>query len=55
MLKQKKAQGIIELISGITVIIGGVLVLFNFVNAGSLVVTVGLLFELIKIVIEKGF
>lgn len=54
-MHEKKSQiGVVELISGITIIIGGVMILFNMINGGSLVVTVGLLIELIKIVVKQG-
>ena len=35
--------------------VGGLLVAFGMVNLGSLIATLGLMMELIKLIIEKGF
>jgi len=53
--KNKKAQVVLlDIIAGGVIIVGGVLVTFGMINLGSLVATVGLLIELIKLVIQKG-
>ncbi|MEK6820632.1 MAG: hypothetical protein AABX71_02880 [Nanoarchaeota archaeon] len=51
----KKAQvDLLNLIFGIVVIAGGVVIVFNKVNLGSLIASIGLVFELIKIVVQRG-
>jgi len=51
----KKAQAdLLNIIFGIIVICGGVIIAFDKINLGSLIVSLGLVFELIKLVIQKG-
>ena len=54
-METRKAQlDILNIIFGIIVISGGIIIAFNKVNLGSLIVSLGLVFELIKLVIQKG-
>lgn len=51
----KKAQvDLLNIIFGIIVISGGIIIAFDKVNLGSLIASIGLVFELIKIVVQKG-
>lgn len=52
----KKAQSnyILDIIFGLIVISGGVLILFRYITLGSLITSIGLVFELIKTVVEQG-
>jgi len=51
----KKAQiDLLNVIFGLIVISGGVIIAFNRVNLGSLITSLGLVFELIKLVVQKG-
>ena len=53
--RSKKVQvDLLNIIFGIIVISGGIIIMFNRVNLGGLVVSIGLVFELIKLVVEKG-
>ena len=50
-----KAQvDLLNIIFGIIIISGGVIIMFNKINLGSLVASIGLVFELIKLVVQKG-
>ena len=50
-----KAQvDLLNIIFGIIVISGGVIIALNKVNLGSLIASIGLVFELIKLVVQKG-
>jgi len=53
-MDKKASIDVLNIIFGIIVIIGGVIIMFDKVNLGSLIASMGLVFELIKIVIEKG-
>jgi len=54
-MKGKKAQlDLLNIIFGIIVICGGIVITFNRINLGSLIVSIGLVFELIKLVVQKG-
>ncbi len=51
----KKAQiNLLDIIFGIIVICGGVIITFGKINLGSLITSMGLVFELIKLVVQKG-
>ena len=51
----KKGQmDLLNLIFGLVVICGGVVIAFGMVNLGSLVATAGLLLELVKLVVQRG-
>ena len=51
----KKGQmDLLNLIFGLVVICGGVVIAFGMVNLGSLIATVGLLLELVKLVVQRG-
>ena len=53
--RSKKVQvDLLNIIFGIIVISGGIIIMFNRVNLGGLVVSIGLVFELIKLVVDKG-
>lgn len=54
MLKKKAQIDIFDVLAGLIVIAGGVLITFSKVNIGSLFASLGLVFEIIKIVLEKG-
>ena len=54
MPKKKAQMDLLNVIFGIIVISGGVIIAIDKVNLGSLIATMGLLFELIKLVIQKG-
>ena len=50
-----KAQfDLLNIIFGLIVILGGVIIVFGKVNLGSLIAGLGLIFELIKVVVEQG-
>lgn len=53
-MNKKASIDVLNVIFGIIVMIGGVIIIFDRVNLGSLIASIGLVFELIKIVIEKG-
>ena len=53
-MSKKASVDILNVIFGIVVIMGGVMIMFDKINLGSLIASMGLVFELIKIVIEKG-
>ena len=54
-MKEKKAQiDLLNIIFGIIVICGGVIIAFGKINLGSLIISMGLVFELIKLVVQKG-
>ena len=51
----KKAQlDLLNIIFGIVVILGGVVIALGKINLGSLIASMGLVFELIKLVVQKG-
>ncbi len=51
----KRAQiDLLNIIFGIIVISGGVIIAFGKINLGSLITSIGLVFELIKLVVQKG-
>ena len=51
----KKGQmDLLNLIFGLVVICGGVVIAFGMVNLGSLIATAGLLLELVKLVVQRG-
>ncbi len=51
----KRAQAdLLNIIFGIIVIAGGVVIAFNKINLGSLIASIGLVFELIKLVVQRG-
>ncbi len=51
----KKGQlDLLNIIFGIIVISGGVIIAMDRVNLGSLIASMGLVFELIKLVVQKG-
>ena len=51
----KKGQiDVLNIIFGIIVISGGVIITFGKINLGSLIASMGLVFELIKLVVQKG-
>ncbi len=45
---------LLNVIFGLIVICGGVIISLDMVNLGSLVTSVGLMLELVKLVIQKG-
>ena len=54
-IKNKKAQiDLLNIIFGSIIISGGVIIAFNKINLGSLIASIGLVFELIKLVVQKG-
>ena len=53
-MKRKAQVDLLNIIFGLIVISGGVVIMFNYVNLGSLLASLGLIFELIKLVAEKG-
>ncbi|MFA7708115.1 MAG: hypothetical protein WCX73_04140 [Candidatus Pacearchaeota archaeon] len=51
----KKAQiDLLNIIFGVIVILGGVIIALGKINLGSLITSLGLVFELIKLVVQKG-
>ena len=55
MINNKKGPIVFDIIAGFILMVGGLLVAFGMVNLGSLIATLGLMMELIKLIIEKGF
>lgn len=54
-MKNKKSMvDIINLITGLLLIMGGVLVISNYVNLGLLLAIIGTLFKALEIVIKTG-
>lgn len=53
-MNKKAYTDVLNIIFGIIVMMGGLIILFDKVNLGSLITSIGLVFELIKIVVEKG-
>jgi len=53
MIKRAQAD-LLNIIFGIIVIAGGIIIMFGKINLGGLITSMGLVFELIKLVIEKG-
>ncbi len=51
---KKAGSNLLNIIFGLIIISGGIIIAFDKVNLGSLVASIGLVFELIKVVIEKG-
>jgi len=45
---------LLNIIFGIIVIIGGIIIAMDKINLGSLIASLGLVFELIKLVVQKG-
>jgi len=55
MVMNKKGQAdLLNILFGLVVILGGAIIAFGMVNLGSLVATIGLMLELVKLVIQKG-
>lgn len=51
----KEAQiDLLNIIFGLVIISGGFIIAFGKVNLGSLIASIGLVFELIKLVVQKG-
>jgi len=53
-MNEKGQLDLLNIIFGLIVICGGIVISFGMVNLGSLVVTMGLLLELFKLVIQRG-
>jgi len=53
-MKKKAQTDLLNIIFGIIIISGGVITAFNKINLGSLIASIGLVFELIKLVVQKG-
>jgi len=54
-MNNKKSQvDLLNIIFGIVVIVGGIVIALGKVNLGSLITSMGLVFELIKLVVQKG-
>lgn len=52
---EKRGQlDLLNVIFGVIVICGGIVIAFGMVNLGSLVATTGLVLELVKLVSQKG-
>jgi len=55
MVSKKKGQlDLLNVIFGLVVIVGGVVITFGMVNLGSWIATMGLLLELTKLLAQKG-
>jgi len=54
MVKKKAQIDLLNIMFGIVVITGGVIITMGKINLGSLIASMGLVFELIKLVVEKG-
>jgi len=54
MASKKATIDIVNLIAGIIIISGGVLVMLNYINLGLLVTIIGILFKAIEVVIKGG-
>ncbi len=50
----KTQTDLLNIIFGIIVISGGIIIAFGKINLGSLIASLGLVFELIKLVVQKG-
>jgi len=55
MDKKGLAFNIIDFIAGVLIIAGGIILIGGKVNGGSLLTSIGLLIELIKLVIKQGW
>lgn len=53
-LNKKGQADLLNIIFGIIVISGGVFIAIGNVNLGSLIASLGLVFELIKVVVQQG-
>ena len=53
-MEQKAQMDLLNIIFGLIVISGGIVIMFNSINLGSLLASLGLIFGLIKLVVEKG-
>lgn len=53
-MENKGYVDVLNIIFGVIVMVGGIIIAFDKVNLGSLIASIGLVFELIKIVVEKG-
>ncbi|MFW6233366.1 MAG: hypothetical protein ACOC3Z_01750 [Nanoarchaeota archaeon] len=54
MNKKKGQTEIINLIAGLIVIAGGVLVIFDYINLGLLLTGLGAVIEAIKLTLQQG-
>lgn len=53
-MERKISADILNIIFGLIIMLGGAFILFDRINLGSLIAGMGLVFELVKLVIEKG-
>ena len=53
-MKKRGQLDLLNVIFGIIVICGGVVISFGMVNLGSLIATMGLVLELVKLVVQEG-
>ncbi len=57
MKSNKRGRGqadVLNILFGIIIIAGGVIIAFGKINLGSLITSMGLVFELIKLVVQRG-
>ena len=54
MVDKKGTIDAVNLIAGIVIIFGGILVTLNYVNLGLLITVIGTLFKAIEVVIKGG-
>lgn len=54
MVNKAGQLDLLNVIFGLIVICGGVVISFGMVNLGSLIATMGLMLELVKLVIQRG-
>jgi len=50
----KKGQAFINVLGGLLILAGGILVIFDYVNLGLLLALLGSLIEAIKIILSQG-
>ena len=53
-MENKGQMDLLNVILGLVVIVGGIVITFGMVNLGSFIATGGLMLELLKLIVEKG-
>jgi len=53
-MMEKKAQLSIDIIAGLIIFVAGLMIMFQYVNLGLLLIGLGTLVEAIKIVVSQG-
>lgn len=53
-MNKREAIDIINIVTGITIILGGIFVAFNYVDLGLLISLIGTLFKALEVVLKSG-